>query len=181
MKDIDKALKDYGISEIEEWCDKEYEEHFAKYFKCQEELYSKFTSGHDKITDSELESVLTDIPLDLFKVSEILNKYRLSVETIKLRIKEKEKRIPYSDEYADMSETVKKNMAELSVIDDKIILNAFTSIITRVENQISFSREFIMGAKKIWDSRRKGESVNPVNPIDTQIDGQMEIGQYYVK
>ena len=44
-------------------------------------------------------------------------------------------------------------------------------VVLRVEGEISFCRELIMAAKKIWDGRRDAEGANPihtdVSPEDT--------------
>ena len=62
----------------------------------------------------------------------------------------------------------KAEEAESKMEEYTILSNALETLITRVDSEISFSRELIMSAKKIFDARRNTEQVNPINPIDTQ-------------
>ena len=143
------------------WCDELYEQKFASHFSKMRELYSKLKlESGTTITDPELEWAITSFPLELFTVSESLNAVRLDYEMVKL--KNKDKRSKVSDRG--------------DLLENDIILAAYASVITRVENEISFSREFIMGAKKVWDSRRRVEKP----PIDEVVPRtQVDLPDYY--
>ena len=149
------------LDSVVSWCNNLYDEKFSKYFSYQKELYGRLEDTFRPISDSELEHILSQLPLDLFAVSESLNDLRLSAAVLKLSIKRKLKTVSKSS--IESTQIKRDEDAELSVIDDKILLEAFNATILRVENQISFSRELIMSAKKIWDGRRKTDTVNPVS------------------
>ena len=155
------------MSHMQAWCDMIYQQQFASYFSTMRDLYDKLKFS--TISDSELEWAITSFPLELFKVSEALNSVRLNHEMVKLKNKEKRSKV------ADKSD----------MLENDILLAAYSSIITRVENEISFSREFIMGAKKVWDARRRAEASNPIGEVvpQTQIDlpNYMPDNKTYIK
>lgn len=164
-----KSTFDYYIDDVDavyNWCNEMYLNKFSRYFDIVHKLYSRFNSINSPITDEELESILIDIPLQLFSASEELNKFRLQSSVIKLKKKEKKSNIMNNISLASLSsETKRKEEADVLTIEDEILVMAVSSVITRVENDISFSRELIMGAKKIWDGRRSTEQSNPVSEV----------------
>lgn len=141
---------DADISAITAWCEEIYDKKFSRYFQNIVSLRSRLESKSRSITDEELEAILTSVPIDLFSVAEVLNQFRLSQEVVKLKVKADEK-----------SDTDHDSMDH--ILAGKILQASYASVISRVESEISFSRELIMGAKKIWDGRRKAEESNPVN------------------
>lgn len=156
MSNISEALaslhEDFDSSD--QLIDDIYKEYFSKYFDKEHELYSKFKSANDPISDSELEWIITSLPLDLFAASEALAQFRSHNEIIKLTIK-----------------TRKKSHLENSSLDNEYqIMNIiYSAVISRVESQISFSKELIMGCKKVWDARRKTEQV-PISEVNPKTD-----------
>ena len=44
----------------------------------------------------------------------------------------------------------------------------YTAVVTRVEIDIAFSKELIMGARKVWDARRRSEDA-PVGEIPPEL------------
>lgn len=165
------------VADAKEFCDEMYNRIFADEFKDLRQLKDKMKSERSPITDAELEEILTTLPLRLFDISEKLNSVRLESETIRLRMKDyKQKRIVqlsegemYSVAGARMSASAQREWTTKAVnaemADHELLLSAYTSVIDRVEREISMSRELIMGAKKIWDGRRSAESVNPVGEV----------------
>lgn len=149
-----------SIDQVCSWCDTTYDTKFGAFFSKQHALYESMQSEFKPVTDEELEQILTEIPLQLFSVSEALSTFKLGLEVIKLDIKERSRRI---NEHSD---TAAKQAELSSLAEDRIFLMAYGSIVERVEHEISFSRELIMSAKKIWDSRRKTDAVLPVSPGD---------------
>lgn len=146
MSDISRAVEslkedfisaDTLVSEI-------YNKYFATYFKKEIALYARFRDADVPITDKELEWLITSLPLELFSVSNALAQFKQHNEIVKLKIKQRKSRS--KDEIDDGLDEEYKLM---SII--------YASVITRVEQEISFSKELIMGAKKIWDARRSGE------------------------
>ena len=131
----------------------------AEYFDGQYELFERLKSEFKPMSDDELENLLTTTPLNLYAVAERLNRYRLISEMLKLKVKDIEnaiKRLPKGSdvELYQLSETL-SDLRLKSVVCDKVVL--------RVEGEISFCRELIMAAKKIWDGRRDTEGVNPIH------------------
>lgn len=148
---------------VQDWCDELYEEYFSSYFVGEKSLFNKIKSNANSVTDSELEWILTSLPLELFEVAEKLSQFKLNQEVVKLKIREKE-----LDEYHRLSddiksETKRKEVASQSVLGDKIVISVYNTIISRVENEISFTKELIMGAKKVWDARKA--NINPVGEV----------------
>lgn len=152
------------IEAVQKWCDEIYQNKFAVYFQEVENLYKRFKDNRRAITDEELEYILTLVPLDLFSVAEALNQFRLSSEVIKMKIKQMEKEAAKASE--ETSLTRKQEDAYIKTLPDRILQESYSTVIQRVENQISFSRELIMSAKKLWDSRRRGEESNPVSEVN---------------
>lgn len=140
------------IDEVNEWSESEYNKYFASYFKGEKELYERMKSSSDPITDQELEWILTDLPLELFSVTEQLSKMKIAQEVIKISIKERERQ--YIASATEGSMTQKREEAQAITMEDKLLVDIYDSIMDRVTKQMSFSKELIMSAKKIWDSRR---------------------------
>jgi hypothetical protein len=130
-----------------------YDKYFTKYFQKEVELYTKFQDTDIAITDGELEWILLSLPLDLKAASNALAQFKQHNEIVKLKIKQR------------------KNSGDADDLDEefKLMTIIYSSVITRVESDISFSKELIMGAKKVWDARRRTEQVNPVNEINTEL------------
>lgn len=145
------------FTDISEWCSSIYDEMFASYFKEMQDLYIKLSSNHKPITDSELEEILSTIPLRLYAAAEKLNELKLRIEVIKLHIKQdKHDSLINSDA---SSQTARREEAAYSVIEDELLLKVYSSLMERVESEITFSKELIMSAKKIWTSRREAENI----------------------
>lgn len=152
------------IEAVNEWAEEVYQKHFQSHFVEQQELYKRVKSVSNPITDAELEEILTNLPLELFTVSESLSKFKTSIEVMKLRMKEKQ-----ADVMKDSIEktiTAKQQEAELATIEESLVITVYKGIVSRVQNEMDFSRELIMSAKKIYDSRRQAESAMPVSPIE---------------
>lgn len=166
MIDLNKVLEEdqEDLKSINSWIDEIYENNFAIYFQDQKELIERLNSKYHPIEDDELEKILTNIPLQLFDVSEELSKFKLDIEAIKLKTKQKE------SEFVKLSpektQGKKREDAELATTERKLLALAYNAIITRVESEINCTKELIMGAKKIWDARRRNEQVNPVGLVN---------------
>lgn len=177
------------IQATQEYAEHLYEKYFGKYLKDVKELYTKLQSSRRPITDIELEDVLTTLPLELIHVSEILSQFKLSKEVISLKVKQKES--DYVKQSTASTITQKKEEAAIAVLEDKLMQTIYSSIITRVENEMNFARELIMSAKKIWDARRLTDSACPVAPVapesselpDYAYSGKASVGvgQTYIK
>lgn len=159
---------------IHTFCDELYDSYFQDNFSEIRKLYNRMKSDIHPITDAELEYVLSTFPLELFVVAENLNRLRLDYAVIKLKNREKFEalRKSYTDIANGMQELNKSEKQDWinhqlnqHSVEYELVLTAYDSVITRVENEQSFSRELIMGAKKIWDSRRSSEDSNPVGPV----------------
>lgn len=165
LHEIDSEFQ-ADIDAVKEWSTEIYESTFSEFFKDQRELYSKLKSKTHPITDDELELVLTTIPLELFTVSEVLSQFKISMEVVKIKVKQLEADLVASSEQKAM--TNKKEEAALKTLEHKLLATVYNAVATRVSSEIDFSRELIMGAKKIWDARRSTDSANPVGPVVTE-------------
>lgn len=123
-----------------------YNKYFAKYFKKEQDMYARFKDTENSITDKELEWIITSLPLELMSASDALAQFRQHNEIIKLTIKQR-----------------KKNETQEEIDEEYKLMNiVYNCVIDKVEHQLSFSKELIMGAKKVWDARKRTEQ--PVIP-----------------
>ena len=160
IREIQKENEDDVIG-VTSWCEETYNTIFSQYFDGVKNLYNRLKSKTKPITDEELESILTELPLNLFVVAEALNRLRTELEVHKMKIKQKKKQI--MDKSTETSESKKTAEAQYMLMEDELLCTAYSTVISRVESEISFSRELIMGAKKIFDGRRSSEQVHPVS------------------
>lgn len=165
MIDIAKLYLEYAqdIDAVSRWSSEIYDNNFKEYFEIPHNLYKRLSCKTRPITDEELSQILIDCPLQLFTAAESLSQFKISQQVIKLKISEKRaNHIKSSDE---TTVTKKQESADMAVLEDKLLNTVYSAIIDRVEREISYSRELIMGAKKIWDSRRRTEESNPVDEV----------------
>lgn len=148
------------IDEVNDWAENEYNKYFSQYFKGEVELYNRMKSNSDPILDTELEWILTSLPLELFSVTEQLSKLKTAQEVIKLHIKQTE-RDYITNPNLNTSQTQRKEDAAALTAEDKLLVTVYDSIIERVTREMTFSKELIMSAKKIWDARRNDGTLNP--------------------
>ena len=174
------------IQGVTKWTDNIYNKYFSSFFHTQRHLYERMQSASRPITDSELEQILTELPLELFTVSESLSQFQISEEVVKLKFKEAEadKLNALSKEDPTLSDTKKKEQVAQTLLEHKLLIMIYSIVSGRVDKQISFSRELIMGCKKIWDRRKNTDSADP---IGTSVDGSLpeykpDINdKYYIK
>ena len=150
--------------EVSDWCNTMYSENFLGYFQDTEKLFKRLKSKSHPITDEELEYILIDIPIMLFDVSEKLNEFRINQEVMKMCIKKSKMK------FLEDSETIKsissrQAIASYCAVDEELLLTAYKCLVDRVDQKISFCKELIMGAKKIWDARRQTDASNPVSEV----------------
>lgn len=157
------------VDSVIQWCEDVYMNTFSQYFEDVTSLFKRMQSSKHPITDEELENILTNVTLKMFAVSEALSKLKISQEVIKMKTRQKE--VEFATKTSKAT-TVSMRQAEAAdaVAEDKLLISAYSKIIGRVEEEITFSRELIMSAKKIWDRRRSSETANP---IGTGITGQL--------
>lgn len=148
------------FNDMDTWLKDRYDSDFKHYFEEQKNIHKRILNSESKITNEELEHVMIDIPLMLIEVAERVNKYKLRIEAIKLNMKRRQLK--------SKDEDFSKDEAAMGEIDDKLLVAAYQMLIQRVEKEMSYTRELIMGAKKVWDSRKNGTSVAPVIPEEPQ-------------
>ncbi len=180
MIDLNEAFQSAkeDMEAASDWCDKVYNNNFAEYFTDAKSLFERLKSKEHPITDEELSWILITLPINLFEVSEILNRFRLNEEIVKLRYKKQETDIVKGSKAKTITE--RKNEATIELIDDKLLIMAYSTIISRVESEISLSKELIMGAKKVWDSRRRTDAVMPVAETDTSTSTLPDYKKTYI-
>lgn len=153
------------LDEVTEVADSIYAKEFAPYFAQQNELYARLKSLSHPITDAEIEDLLTKLPLELFEASEALSRIQLKMEVVKISAKEKEAEKLTECIDSGMSKAAAADAAKQGALEQKLILAVYESIVNKVTRQMTFSRELIMGAKKIWDARRRTDEANPISEV----------------
>ena len=159
LQNVQNEFSD-DIEAVSDWCEEIYQNNFASHFSESRELFLRLKSKTQPITDEELSWILINLPLNLFDVSEVLNKFKVNQEVVKLRNKQKESDLVKAS--IETTATKRQEEASIKMLENKLLVTAYSSVMSRVESEISFCRELIMGAKKIWDARRRSESANPV-------------------
>ena len=152
MSDISRAIASLqeDFDSADALVEEIYQKYFARYFAGESELYAKFQDSEIVINDKELEWILITLPLNLKSVSSALAQFKQHNEIVKLKIKQRKS---------------KDNDSEPGLDEEyKLMSIIYAAVITRVEAEISFSKELIMGAKKVWDARRSSE-IAPVREI----------------
>lgn len=174
-----EATYKHEFDDISNWCTSKYNELFSEYFKEMHQLYGRFSSNIKPITDDELEVILTTIPLRLYAAAEKLNEIKVRIEVIKLHIKQDKHDSMLNSEAT--SQTARREEAAFSVIEDELLLKVYTSLVERIESEISASKELIMSAKKIWTSRREAENIsNAAKDVNLPDYSDMD-GKQYIK
>lgn len=155
MSDLARALEilKEDFNAADNLVDEIYNKYFDVYFKKECELYNKFRSEDNAISDKDLEWILISLPLDIKMASSALAQFKQHNEIVKLKIKQRKGKN-------------KDDSVEADGLDEefKLMSIIYTSVITRVELDIAFSKELIMGAKKIWDARRNSEDA-PIGEV----------------
>lgn len=169
---------------LRSWCDSMYQTYFGGCYSLVDTIRTKVyvdESGfvHGKLSDEDLEQILTELPLDMYTAAESLNKLRLEYEMVKLKFKEIKRSITQKvrDDviatYIDVDSPHSKSEIEseiaseiaLRLVEHELLIKAYDVVMTRAENEKSACRELIMGAKKLWDSRRAADNTNPVGEV----------------
>lgn len=156
ISDIEDSFKQ-DFEDLDGWIDDKYQSDFGTYFTNIRNLYDRMQDETRSITDKELEEILTDVPLQMFAVSEKLNQLKSKIEVIKLRVKEKRRQAYLDSEEVTVSK--KTSEANFAVANDEMLIRLYTDLAERVSSEISSSKELIMSAKKIWTSRREAENI----------------------
>lgn len=152
------ARHDADVKDVTEWCDGIYNTTFAPLFNKVDELYMQMKSESTVISNEQLEWVLTQFPLELYTISEQVNKLKMECEVIKLKNKElRQKQSKQPNDAFDATPRL--------ILENEVILTAYNAVISRVDSKLLYSREFIMGAKKVWDSRVKSTNSNPIGEV----------------
>ena len=143
-----------GVDELDAWCEQIYQENFGDYFKGVKKLRSQMDlAERNPISDSDLEMVLIDLPLELFSALEQVHRLRTHQELMKVNAK-----------YGSITDTPLGGVDRKTVMAGmQAVAKAYENIIDRADREIAYCRELIMGAKKIWDARRNAENANPVS------------------
>lgn len=161
---IDTTEFKESIDELNVFAENLYNANFEMYLSDIRELQNRMQSKLRPITDQELEDILTVLPLNLFSASEALNRLRLEQEVIKLN--NKKRKVKILKEISEKSSISKTDIVASELADSEMIIAVYATVISRVESEMSYCKELIMGCKKIWDGRRSSEKSNPISEID---------------
>ena len=169
LKQIQSIAAMYAgdIKSVKDWCNKFYDRYFAEHFAGFRDAFNRLKKAGNKITDDELETLLITLPIRLFDASEVLSGTKIALSTVRIGMKQKENDLIAEGKESGKSAAAAKESAASAILDDQILVAAYDIIISRVESEISFCREIIMSAKKIWDARRRTENANPVSPVES--------------
>lgn len=172
MKDIKSIIESNSddLTEANLFCREVYDNIFSQYFVNVKRLQQRLSDKLKPITDDELSEILTMCPLNMISVSSELNVLRRNVEVLKLKSKNTKLELSLGTE-TDSSEYVKRT----HMLENDLLICLYESIIKQVEGEMSYVRELIMSAKKIWDANRKSEDVVPISPVS---GGKPNIGNY---
>lgn len=171
--DISKEFKSNHI-DADQFYKELYDAKFASFFTEVRQLQIRMASDSHKITDEELEYIIIQLPLNLLMISENLSELRRTYEVLKSDNRRTKELIrqQVTDELSDKYNYTKAELQNriasevtIQMVDYEILLSIYEVIISRVESEISITKELIMGAKKVWDSRRNTERVNPINEV----------------
>lgn len=165
LKEVELSVSE-DITDARNWIDSKYKDLFAGYFDGVRDLSARMKSKIQPISDRELEMVLTNLPLDLFEVASKLSDIKLNYEVIKLHNKKAHTEAVRKSTATNA--TQRNAEADVATADNRALEIVYETLIERVEKEVSYTRELIMAAKKIWDGRRKAEQSIPINPVDTQ-------------
>lgn len=170
---IDKEYTE--IESVKEWVNFKYDELFHDLFAKLREADKHMKSDVRPINDAELEWAITELPIDLFNAAEVLNQLRLDHEVIKLENKKRRRDLSKQLDKSAINGPAKTEELAAMMTEYEIVSSAYSTLITRVENELTYAKEFIMGCKKVWDSRRRAEQSNPITPTNT---GDCELPDY---
>lgn len=165
LKNAENLMQE-DIDSVKGWCNEKYQTIFASHFQRQKDLYTRLESKTRPITDAELEDILTSLPLEMFTAAEKLSQVKIAQEVIRLRNKQdlaEKKKLS-----KETTLTAKTEEAQLQMIEQVLLDTVYTAVVDRVDKEMSFTRELIMGAKKVWDRRRQTEGANPIGTPDIQ-------------
>ena len=165
LKEVELAMSE-DITDAHDWVSSKYTELFAEYFAEVRGLSARMKSKTQPISDQELESVLTNLPLD--KLSDI----KLNYEVIKLHNKKEHTEAVKQSKASTVSQ--RNAEADVATIGNRALELVYETLIERVEKEVSYTRELIMAAKKIWDGRRKAEQSVPIGPVSVQSQPESE-------
>lgn len=175
IKEVEISVSE-DVTDAREWVDSKYNELFSAYFDEVRDLSARMRSKIRPISDQELETVLTILPLDLFEVAAKLSDIKLNYEVIKLHNKKQHTEMTKKSEAT--TATQRNAEADAAMVDNRALELVYETLIERVEKEVSYTRELIMTTKKIWDGRRKVEQAVPIGPVDTQSEHKSQTKHY---
>ena len=142
-----------SVSKISEKAEKLYDQDFGELNLSKYMKFDEFT----KLTDSELERSLTEIPQTLCSVGEKISKYTLERDVLKRQVKRVQNMLKAADLLEEDSERMMKDIETLQSTAD-----VYTYMINRASAEVAAAKEYLMGVKKIWDRRREVERSVPI-------------------
>lgn len=175
IKEVELIVSE-DIDAASNWVSSVYNDIFAEYFDDVRDLSTRMKSKIHPISDQELETVLTILPLDLFEVASKLSDIKLNYEVIKLHNKKEHTEVVKKSTATTV--TQRNAEADAAMSDNRVLELVYETLIERVEKEVSYSRELIMTAKKIWDGRRKAEQAVPISPVDMQSEHKSQTKHY---
>lgn len=176
VADMDKTFMQ-EIGDITDWVNSQYRDYFGDVFSFLDDLSARFQSEYVPVSDSDLERIMTDLPLMLIDASERLNAYKLKSEAIKLKIANVE--YAASEAVSGGTKQERDKYVKVSSMNYKLLQCAYSSLIDLVDRKLVYSKELIMGAKKVWTDRKQADpaTIAAENP-DSGVDSLPEYKTY---
>lgn len=176
-----QSYVEQDLNAVESLINSLYDNNFSGFFVGAREVFTRLDSKLHPITDEELNWILIDLPVKLFDVSERLSAFKMKCETLKLLLKKKESDVAADAKEEGYKASDIKTIVSSETIEDRLLINAYSSVISRVESEIIFSKELIMSGKKIWTARRDADSSNPVAEVQSDLPEYQIKGKDYIK
>lgn len=168
---LESAISSYSedFESMDNYTDELYESMFSHDFSYVHALSDAMKNEYRPVSDDVLEQILIEVPLKLFDISESLNKLQMQIQVVKLKLKKLkiEKRKSLLENSPELTQSYVNELVQCETFDDELLVIALSRVTERVQCEISYTKELIMGAKKVWDRRKESESAMPVSPIDT--------------
>ena len=127
------------LKEIDSVIQSLYAETFGELFEKVSNLYTRFKSHTQPISDEELEQILTELPLNLFTVAERLSSMKLRLAVTKLENKRTRRDLlrqyNQSEQWADLSAGARRDAISAQVEDDTfdndIVVMVYDAVISK--------------------------------------------------
>ena len=167
VMDLEKSFNE-EIGGISDWVESQYNQYFAKDFEIVRNLQAAFNSETKQISDTDLERIMTELPIRMAEASEHLNSYKLKANALKLKTSVTRNELMDTAEGGTKAE--KTEAVNAALLNYDLLACAYDGIISRVDRELVYAKELIMGAKKVWTARTRAteDTAQSEPPLDSE-------------